>query len=157
MPPAHQDPIQPTEQRRRAAAALWPASQRRREAQSTRRMEGHAKVRSGSRVITRPDDASALFHRLTDTTEDRLLRSRVIVVISARHKWLLWRTTRDPRICSDGWVDSIPRLAGGKERLVTGKPKEPFSAMADGRGRVRLAWPPEGRSPPPPLTRAPTS
>ncbi len=34
-------------------------------------MEGHAKVRSGSRVITRLDDASALFHRLTDTTRGR--------------------------------------------------------------------------------------
>src|SRR5260221_12658035 len=34
-------------------------------------MEGHAKGRSGSRVITRLDDASALFHRLTDTTVAR--------------------------------------------------------------------------------------
>ncbi len=31
-------------------------------------MEGDAEVRSGGRVITRSDDASQLFHRLTDTT-----------------------------------------------------------------------------------------
>ena len=37
-------------------------------AQSTRWMEGHAKGRSGGRVITCSDDASLLFHDLTDTT-----------------------------------------------------------------------------------------
>ena len=72
IPPPHQDAVQPTEQRCGAAAPLWPAPQRRREAQSTRRMEGHAEDRSGGRVITRSDDASLLFHHLTDTTgEDR--------------------------------------------------------------------------------------
>src|SRR5450432_4498055 len=59
IPTPHQDAVKPAQQRRRVAAALWSAPQRRCEAQSTRRMEGHAEGSSGSRVITRSDDAPA--------------------------------------------------------------------------------------------------
>lgn len=68
LPPLRQDTVMPADQPRRAAAPLRSAAQRRREAQSTRRTEGHAEGRSGGRVVTRSDDAFVLFHRMTDTT-----------------------------------------------------------------------------------------
>jgi ATP-binding cassette subfamily B protein len=69
-------------------------------------MEGHAEGWSGSSVVTRSDDASPLFHHLTDTT---LVRGATSLLIS--HRFGSVRMADEIAVVEDGRITEHGRHA----------------------------------------------